>query len=74
MKTEEEVITIMMNLFDKEQILKTYAKDIERETSIKIAKLMLKNERIAKEEISEFFPELIEEDIEEIEEEMMQSV
>ena len=66
----------MMNLFDKEEIMKIYLKDIEkeaiREIAIKKAKLMLKRERITIEEMSEFFPELTDEDVKEIEAEVMQ--
>ena len=36
----------MMSLFDEEQIMRTNAKNIEKETLIKKAKLMLKNGRI----------------------------
>ena len=65
-----------MNLFDKEEIMKIYLKDIEkeaiREIAIKKAKLMLKRERITIEEMSEFFPKLTDEDIKEIEAEVMQ--
>ena len=43
---EKEVVTIMMSLFDEEQIMRTNAKNIEKETLIKKAKLMLKNGRI----------------------------
>ena len=32
---EKEVVTIMMSLFDDEQIMRTYAKDIEKETERK---------------------------------------
>ena len=40
---ELEVITIMMSLFDDEQIMRTYAKDIERETERKTAERMIKD-------------------------------
>ena len=40
---EVEVITIMMSLFDDEQIMRTYAKDIERETERKTAERMIKD-------------------------------
>ena len=75
-----EVITIVMNLFDEEEILKSYirseryeaAEVATREAAIKKAKLMLKRERITIEEMSEFFPELTDEDVKEIEVEVMQ--
>ena len=62
----------MMSLFDDEQIMRTYAKDIEKETARKKAKLMLSNGRITIEEMSVFFPEFTEEETKEIEAEIMQ--
>ena len=69
---EVEVITIMMSLFDDEQIMRTYAKDIKRETLMEKAILMLKKGKINIDEVSEYFPELLESDIKEIEAEVMQ--
>ena len=69
---ELEVVTIMMSLFDDEQIMSTYAKDIEKETARKKAKLMLSNGRITIEEMSVFFPEFTQEETKEIEAEIMQ--
>ncbi len=37
-----EIVTIMMSLFDDEQIMRTYAKDIKRETLMEKAIFMLK--------------------------------
>jgi len=72
MSREVEVVTIMMSLFDDEQIMRTYAKDIKRETLMEKATLMLKKGKIGIDEISEYFPELLENDIKEIEEKVMQ--
>ena len=69
---EVEVVTIMMSLFDDEQIMRTYEKDIKRETLIEKAILMLKKGKINIDEVSEYFPELLENDIKEIESEVMQ--
>ena len=69
---EVEVVTIMMSLFDNEQIMRTYAKDMARETTKKNAITMLKKGRISVEEIPAFFPELTSDDVEEIEKEVMQ--
>ncbi len=69
---EVEVVTIMMALFDDEQIMRTYAKDIEKETARKKAKLMLSNGRITMQEMPVFFPELTEEEAKELEAEAMQ--
>lgn len=69
---EKEVVTIMMSLFDDEQIMKTYAKDMARETTKRNAITMLNKGRISLEEIPAFFPELTSDDVEEIEKEIMQ--
>jgi len=71
---EVEVVTIMMSLFDDKQIMKTYAKDMARETTKRNAMTMLKKGRISVEEIPVFFPELTSDDVEEIEKEGMQLV
>ncbi len=61
-----------MSLFDDEQIMRTYEKDIKRETLMEKAILMLKKGKINIDEVSEYFPELLESDIKEIESEVMQ--
>ncbi len=63
---EKEVVTIMMGLFDDAQIMKTYWKDMEKETARKKAKLMLRDGKILQNEIPTYFPELSNEDIEEV--------
>ncbi len=62
----------MMSLFDDEQIMRTYEKDIKRETLMEKAALMLKKGKINIDEINEYFPELLECDIKELEAEVMQ--
>ena len=69
---EVEVVTIMMSLFDDEQIMKTYAKDMERETTKRNVITMIERGRIKVEEVSAFFPELTSDDVEEIERAVMQ--
>ena len=69
---EVEVVTIMMSLFDDEQIMSTYAKDMERETTKRNVITMIEKGRIKVEEVSAFFPELTSDDIEEIERAVMQ--
>lgn len=71
---EKEVVTIMMSLFDDEQIMRTYAKDMARETTKRNAITMVKKGRISIEEILAFFPELTIDDVEEIEKEVVQLV
>lgn len=62
----------MMSLFDDEQIITTYWKDIEKESARKKARLMLKDGKISQNEISTYFPELSSADIEELIDELMQ--
>ncbi len=69
---EVEVVTIMMSLFDDEQIMRTYAKDMERETTKRNVITMIERGRIKVEEVSAFFPELTSDDVEEIERAVMQ--
>jgi len=69
---EVEVVTIMMSLFDDEQIMRTYAKDMERETTKRNVLTMIERGRIKVEEVSAFFPELTSDDVEEIERADMQ--
>ncbi len=68
---EVEVVTIMMSLFDDEQIMRTYAKDMERETTKRNVITMIERGRIKVEEVSAFFPELTSDDVEEIERAVM---
>ena len=66
----------MMTLFDDEQVLEAYAKDIGDNATHKEARekarIMLKNGRITVEEILGFFPKLTLEDAKELESEVMQ--
>ena len=62
----------MMSLFDEEQIMKSFIKsemyDLAREKAV----LMLRDGKITIDEVSIYFPELLEGDIKEIEAEVMQ--
>lgn len=73
---EQEVVDMMMTLFDDEQILKAYTKEIEdnkeRETARETAKLMLQNGKITLDEIPKFFPKISREELKEIEAEVSQ--
>ena len=60
------------SLFDDEQIMRTYAKDMERETTKRNVITMIERGRIKVEEVSAFFPELTSDDVEEIERAVMQ--
>ena len=73
---EQEVVDIMMTLFDDEQVLEAYAKDIDdnathreaRET----AERMIKDGELSLEKISRYVPALSMEELKEIEAEIMQ--
>lgn len=73
---EQEVIDIMMTLFDDEQILKAYTKDIEdnkeRETERKTAERMVKVGKLSLDEISLCVPSLSLDELKELEAQVMQ--
>ena len=69
---EVEVITIMMSLFDDEQIMRTYAKDIAREADRATAERMIKMGKMTLEEIAQCVPSISLDELKEIEAEVMQ--
>ena len=69
---EVEVVTIMMSLFDDEQIMRTYTKDIEKETERKTAEKMIKIGKLSLEEIALCVPTLSFDELKELEAEVMQ--
>ncbi len=71
---EQEVYDIMMTLFDDEQILKAYAKDIEENTARETAERMIKMGKLSLEEIADCVPTLTMEELRELEAEIMQLV
>ena len=71
---EQEVVDIMMALFDDDVVLEAYAEDIRNSEAKENARIMLKNGRITVEEIPSFFPKLTLEDAKELEAEVMQLV
>ena len=76
---EQEVVDMMMTLFDDEQILKAYVKDIEestaretaRETAKETAIKLIKKGKMSLEEIAECVPSLSIEELKELEIEIM---
>lgn len=68
---EKEVVSIMMSLFDEEQIMKSFIKSERYDVAREKALLMLQSGKITVDEISTFFPELLESDIRELEAEVM---
>jgi len=75
---EQEVVDMMMTLFDDEQILKAYTKDIEdnvaRKTEKNTAIKMIKKGKMSLEEIVEYVPSLSMEELKELEAEVLQLV
>ncbi|MCM1181146.1 MAG: hypothetical protein NC347_12870 [Clostridium sp.] len=69
---EKEVVTIMMSLFDEEQIMKSFIKSERYEETKENARRLLKLGKIKIDEISDCFPDLIDSDIKELEAEVMQ--
>ena len=73
---EVEVVTIMMSLFDEEQIMRTYAKDIEKEavrkTERKTAEQMIRKGKMTLEEIADCVSSLSFDELKELEAEVMQ--
>ena len=73
---EQEVINIMMTLFDDEQVLNAYAKDIKdrtaRETAMETAERMIKKGKMTLEEIADYIPALTMEELKKLEAELMQ--
>lgn len=70
---EVEVVTIMMTLFNDEQIMRTYAKDIEKETERKTAERMIRNGETL-EKIACYIPSLSMDELKELEAEVMQLI
>lgn len=69
---EQEVVDIMMTLFDDEQIMKAYTKDIEDSKERETAERMIKDGEILLEKIARYVPTLSMEELKEIEARVMQ--
>ena len=69
---EQEVVDIMMTLFDDEQILKAYAKDIEDSTARETAERMIRKGKMTLEEIADYVPSLSFDELKELEAEVIQ--
>ncbi len=64
----------MMSLFDEEQIIKSFINSEKYDLAREKAALMLRDGKITIDEVSLYFPELLENDIKELEIEVMQMV
>ena len=62
----------MMTLFDDEQLLKAYAKDIEDNTAKETAVRMIKKGKMSLEEIADYVPSLSFEQLKMLETEILQ--
>ncbi len=79
---EKEVVTIMMSLFDEEEIMKSFirseryeaAQESARETARKTAERMIKKGKMTLDEIADYVPSLSMDELREIEAEVMQLV
>ena len=77
---EKEVVSIMMSLFDEEEVIRSYikseryeaAQEAEQKTTKDNARRLLKLGKIKVNEILECFPDLSENDVRELETEVMQ--
>lgn len=73
---EQEVVDIMMTLFDDEQIMKAYTKDIEdsavRDTTRETAERMIRKGKMTIEEIADYVPALSYDELKKLEMEILQ--
>lgn len=69
---EQEVVDIMMTLFDDEQILKAYTKDIEDNKEKETAKRMIKIGKLSLDEISLYVPTLSLDELKKLQAEVLQ--
>lgn len=63
---------MMMTLFDDDQIMKAYTKDIREETAKETAKEMIRDGELPLEKIAKYVPSLSMEELEKLKEEVLQ--
>ena len=71
---EQEVVDIMMTLFDDEQVLEAYAEDIKNSEARETAERMIRKGKMSLEEIADYVPSLSLEELKELEAAIMQLV
>ncbi len=71
---EQEVVDIMMTLFDDEQVLEAYAEDIKNSEARETAERLIKKGKMTLNEIADCVPALSLDDLRKIEVEIMQLV
>lgn len=74
LEREKEVVTIMMSLFDEEQIMKSFIKSERHDADRKTAERMIKKGKLSLEEIADYVPTLSLEELKELEAEVMQLI
>ena len=71
---EKEVVTIMMSLFDEEQIMKSFIRSDRPDEAKETAERMIKMGKLSLEEIAECVPSLSIDELKELEAEIMQTI
>ncbi len=69
---EKEVVTIMMSLFDEEQIMKSFIKSERHDEARETAERLIKKGKMTLEDIADCVPSLSFDELKEIEAEIMQ--
>ena len=69
---EREVVTIMMSLFDEEQIMKSFIRSERHDEARETAERMIRKGRLSLEEVADYVPTLSFDELKEIESEVMQ--
>lgn len=69
---EKEVVTIIMSLFDEEQIMKSFIRSERRDADRETAERMIRKGKMSLEEIADYVPSVSFNELREIEAEIMQ--
>lgn len=69
---EKEVVTIMMSLFNEEQIMKSFIRSERHDEARETAKRMIKKGKLSLDEIADYVPALSYDELKELEAEIMQ--
>ena len=69
---EKEVVTIMMSLFDEEQIIKSFIRSESQDADRETAERLIKKGKMTLEDIAECVPSLSFDELRELEAEVMQ--
>lgn len=72
LEREKEVVTIMMSLFDSEQIMKSFIRSERHDADRETAERMIKDREMSLEKIARYVPSLSMDELKELEAEVMQ--